>query len=94
MKIKQVHLGSKKMALIIRLRKIKGQIKGIGKMVESSSDCSDVLMQVVSARRALKSFSEKIIEGHLYACLESSINQSKRRRHLRALLSVLERYVI
>jgi len=94
MKIKRLHPRSKKTALIIRLRKIKGQIKGIGKMVGSSSDCSDVLMQVVSARRALKSFSEEIIEGHLYACLESSINQSERRRHLRALLSVLERYVI
>ena len=94
MKIKQVHPGLEKKALTIRLRKIQGQIEGVRKMVESSADCSDVLMQVVSARRALKSFSEKIIESQLYACLESSMNQSERRRHLRSLLTVLERYVV
>lgn len=94
MKIKQVHPGLEKKALTVRLRKIQGQIEGVRKMVESSADCSDLLMQVVSVRRALKSFSEKIIESHLYACLESSMNQSERRRHLRSLLPVLERYVV
>ena len=94
MKTKQVHPGLEKKALTIRLRKIQGQIEGVRKMVESSADCSGVLMQVVSARRALKSFSEKIIESQLYACLESSMNQSERRRHLRSLLPVLERYVV
>jgi hypothetical protein len=58
----QVHVrpGLEKRALVVRLRrKSKGQIEGIEKMMEADTDCSDVLMQVVSARRALKSFSEE-----------------------------------
>jgi DNA-binding FrmR family transcriptional regulator len=93
MKMKQVHPELEKKALTIRLRKIKGQIEGVRKMVESSADCSDVLMQVVSARRALKSLGDKIIESHLYACTESFPSQSEHRRNLRSLLTVLERYV-
>jgi len=62
-------------------------------MVESSADCSDVLMQVLSVRRALKSFSEKVIESQLHACFKSSMSQSQRRRQMRSLLPVLERYV-
>src|SRR5450432_653986 len=53
MKSKHIRRGLEKQALIVRLRKIKGQIEGIERMVEAEADCSDVLMQVVSARQAL-----------------------------------------
>jgi len=93
MKTKRIHPDAEKRALSIRLRKIQGQIEGVKKMVESSAECSDVLMQVVSARRALKSLGEKIIESHLHVCIENPSNPPECRRHLRSLLTVLERYV-
>ena len=92
MKTKHAHPEQERRVLTLRLRKIKGQIEGIEKMVEAGADCSDVLMQVVSARQALKSFSEKVIESHLRACIEQAANPSESRHSLRSLLSVLERY--
>jgi DNA-binding FrmR family transcriptional regulator len=49
-------------------------------MVEADADCSDVLMQVVSARQPLKSFSEEMIESHLHECIENAATQSEGRR--------------
>ena len=94
MKAKRFQLGTEKRALTIRLRKIQGQIEGVRRMLESPAECSDVLMQVVSIRRALKSFSEKIIESHLYASIEGDVRRSEQRRRFRSLLTVLERYVV
>jgi len=94
MKTKHTRPGLEKKALIVRLRKIKGQIEGIERMVEADSDCSDVLMQVVSARQALKSFSEEMIESHLHECIENATSPSEGRRHLRSLLTVLKRYAV
>jgi DNA-binding FrmR family transcriptional regulator len=94
MKEKHLRPGMEKRALVVRLRKIKGQIEGIEKMVEDGADYSDVLMQVVSARQALKSFSEKVIESHMRACIESASSQSESRHSLRSLLAVLERYAV
>jgi DNA-binding FrmR family transcriptional regulator len=94
MKSKHVRPGLEKRALVVRLRKIKGQIEGIEKMVEADADCSDVLMQVVSARQALKSFSEEMIESHLHECIENAATQSEARLHLRSLLTVLKRYAV
>jgi DNA-binding FrmR family transcriptional regulator len=94
MKLKHVRPGLEKRALVVRLRKIKGQVEAIEKMVEDDTDCSDVLMQVVSARRALKSFSEEMIESHLHECIENSASQSEGRRELRSLLTVLKRYAV
>jgi len=88
MKSKYVRPGLEKRSLTVRLRKIKGQIEGIERMVESDADSSDVLMQVVSARQALKSFSEEVIESHLHEC----IGEVEERRELRSLLTLLKRY--
>ena len=93
-KAKHVRPGLEKRALVVRLRRIKGQIEAIEKMVETDTDCSDVLMQVVSARRALKSFSEEMIESHLQEYVENTANQSEGRRELRSLLTVLKRYAV
>jgi len=93
-KAKHVRPGLEKRALVVRLRRIKGQIEAIEKMVEGDIDCSDVLMQVVSARRALKSFSEEMIESQLHEYIESTANQSESRRELHSLLTVLKRYAV
>jgi CsoR family transcriptional regulator, copper-sensing transcriptional repressor len=93
MKAKRVRPGLERRALVVRLRKIKGQIEGIEKMVEANADCSDVLMQVVSARQALKSFSEEMIGAQLHDCIESA-GQPEGRRELRSFLTVLKRYAV
>jgi DNA-binding FrmR family transcriptional regulator len=80
-------------ALKVRLRKIVGQLNGIERMIETERDCAEILTQLVSARRALKSLSEKIIHTHLHHCIESARNPEDSQRRLRDLLTVLERYV-
>ena len=94
MKSKHVRQAAEKRALVVRLRRIKGQIEGIEKMVETDTDCADVLMQVVSARRALKSFSEEMIQSHMEECIEGAVSPSESRRELRSFLAVLKRYAV
>ena len=90
--MKHVRPGPEKKALTARLRRIRGQVEGLERMVEDDADCSDVLMQVVSARQALKSFSQEIIEAHMHECIEGAANQAEGKREIRALLDVLRRY--
>jgi DNA-binding FrmR family transcriptional regulator len=88
-----IHPPGEKRALQMRLRKIAGQIAAIERMVEEDRDCPDVLMQVVSARKALKSFAEVVIHTHTKECIEHAADPKEGRRKLRELLTVLERYV-
>ena len=93
MKNTHVRPGLEKRALVVRLRKIKGQVEAIEKMVEADADCSDLLMQVVSSRRALKSFSEEVLESHMHECIEHASSPAEGRASLRSLITVLERYI-
>jgi DNA-binding FrmR family transcriptional regulator len=79
--------------LRLRLRKIAGQLNAIDGMLRDDRDCAEVLMQLVSARRGIKSLAEKLIHSHMQHCIEHARNQSEAKVKLRELLTVLERYV-
>ncbi len=90
---KHVHSAAQKRALEIRLRKVIGQLRSVEQMVHEDRDCIDVLTQVVSARKALKSFAEIVIHEHAHQCIARTAGNRESQRKLRELLIVLERYV-
>jgi DNA-binding FrmR family transcriptional regulator len=91
--MKHVHNPKERTALVVRLRKIRGQLQAIETMVEADTDCAQVLMQVVAARNALKSFGDKLVQSHMHDCIEHAGSQAESRKNLRTFLTVLERYV-
>jgi DNA-binding FrmR family transcriptional regulator len=90
---KHVHGPAQKRSLKIRLRKVIGQLRSVEQMIEDDRDCVDILTQVVSARKALKSFAEVVIHQHAHECIARASNPKESQRKLRDLLIVLERYV-
>ena len=87
------HPSGEQEALRVRLRKIAGQLRAIDKMLEEDRDCAEILNQLVSARRGIKSLSEKLIQSHTEHCIEHARNQTEAKAKLRQLLTVLQRYV-
>lgn len=90
---RETHPPEEVQALTTRLRKVIGQLKAVEGMLAKDYDCADVLMQLVSARRALKALAEKLIHSHMKTCIEGATSPEEARRKLRDLLTVLERYV-
>ena len=64
-------------ALLTRLRKIEGQIRGIEKMVESDAYCPDILVQVSAATSALNSFNKVLLSCHIHSCVAEDIRAGK-----------------
>lgn len=87
------HSPSEQRALQLRLRKVAGQIRAIEKMIDEHIDCSEVLSQVISVRKALKSFAEVIIKEHTDSCIAGASDPQEGQRRLRELSTVLKRYV-
>ena len=52
-----VHDPERKKALLLRLRRVEGQLRGIQRLIEADTDCEQVAQQLAAARKALdKSF--------------------------------------
>lgn len=62
-----------KKALITRLKKVEGQIRGIQKMVEDDLYCPDILIQVSAATNALNSFNKELLACHIKSCVKEDI---------------------
>lgn len=74
-KKKTIRSGDEKKKIVNRLNRIKGQINGIEKMVDSDSYCNDLLIQVVAAEKSLKSLANFILENHLYKCVAEDLEK-------------------
>lgn len=64
-------------ALITRLNRIEGQIRGIKGMVENDAYCTDILIQVSAVRAALNSFNKLLLENHIKTCVMQDIKDGK-----------------
>lgn len=84
-----------KQKVLARLKRIGGQVAGIGRMVEHERQCGDLLIQVASARAALSQANKLILRSHIEACvadLMASTKAEDRRQKMDELMDVFARH--
>jgi len=64
-----------KQALLARLRRVEGQVRGLQRMVEQDTYCIDVLTQISAATRALQAVAVGLLEGHLNHCVAEAVRE-------------------
>jgi len=83
-----------KPALLNRLNRIEGQVRGLARMVEEDRYCIDILTQIEAARAALGRVESELLKGHLSHCIEGAIvsgDRGEQRRKAAELIRLLER---
>lgn len=61
-----------------RLRRAEGQVRGLQRMVEGGRYCGDILQQITSVQRALRSVGEIITRNHLETCVTEALRSGDR----------------
>ena len=69
-----------KRAVLTRLRRIEGQVRGLQKMVDEERYCADVLTQVSSVQEALRGVGRAMLHNHLRHCATEAIRSDDPRR--------------
>ena len=64
-------------ALINRLNRIEGQIRGIKRMLEEDAYCTDIITQVSAVNAALNSFNKELLSLHIHSCVARDIREGK-----------------
>ena len=60
-------------ALVKRLHRIEGQVRGIERMVEDERYCIDILTQISAVTTALESLAFQILDGHVNHCVAGAL---------------------
>ena len=61
--------------LSTRINRLKGQVEGVGKMVEEDRYCGDVLMQLAAIEKSAKSLALLILDDHTHNCVCESVKK-------------------
>lgn len=73
--MRMVGYSDDKKALLLRLRKAEGQVRGIHRMIEEDTYCIDVLTQVSAVTKALENVALALVGDHLSHCVAEAVRE-------------------
>jgi len=81
-----------KRAMLNRLSRIEGQIRGLRAMVEKDAYCTDILTQASAASAALGGFAKTLLSEHIRTCVVEDVRQGNDDT-LTELLDILQKWM-
>jgi DNA-binding FrmR family transcriptional regulator len=76
-------------ALLKRLSRMEGQVRGLRQMVEDDRYCLDIVQQINALSAAAREVALLLIEDHLRGCVETSIKEDQSEAAVKEMLTVL-----
>ena len=80
-------------AVLVRLRRVEGQVRGLQRQVESDTYCIDILTQVSAATKALQSVALLLLDDHLRHCVTHAASPKEREQQVEAASQAIARLV-
>jgi CsoR family transcriptional regulator, copper-sensing transcriptional repressor len=83
-------------ALVRRLHRIEGQVRGIERMVEEDRYCIDILTQIAAVNTALESLGFQILDEHVRHCVAGALtsgDEADASEKTEELLEAVQRFV-
>ncbi len=75
-------------ALLKRLARIEGQVRGISKMVEEDRYCIDILTQISAVQSAVEKVGLGLVDGHVRHCITPAGKQEREEKTDELMLAV------
>jgi CsoR family transcriptional regulator, copper-sensing transcriptional repressor len=84
--------GVNKDDLLVRLRRIEGQVRGLQGMIQDDRYCIDILTQLNSVRAALRSVGLGLLDDHVRHCVRDSLETDGANEKIDELVSAVARF--
>lgn len=68
---------AQKKALMNRLKRIEGQIRGLEAMLENDAYCNDILQQSAAAGAAINAFNRELLGNHIRGCVVEDLHAGR-----------------
>jgi DNA-binding FrmR family transcriptional regulator len=82
-----------KEAVLARLRRIEGQVRGLQRMVEEDRYCIDILTQASSVTAAVEQVSLLLLEDHVTHCVADAVRDGDGGEKVRELTTAINRFL-
>src|SRR5699024_11570732 len=83
---------AEKKAVINRLKRIEGQVRGIQNMIEEDRYCIDILVQISAINAALKKVGFSVAERHMEHCVSHAVKSGEGNDAIKELIEVMKHF--
>ena len=88
-------IGADNSAELSRVNRIRGQVEGIGRMIQNRAYCPDIITQIQAVRSALGSLQAAVLASHLKECVQTGLKKGDTKESdklLEELLSIFKHH--
>jgi DNA-binding FrmR family transcriptional regulator len=77
-------------ALVRRLHRIEGQVRGVERMIEDDRYCIDILTQISAVNTALESLAFQLLDQHVKHCVAGAFESGDKMEMAKKTTELLE----
>ena len=86
---RQTSYAADKAALLPRLRKMEGQVRGLQQMIVDDRYCLEVVQQINALTGAAREVSLIVLEDHLRGCVTAAVQNNDGEAAIKEMMAVL-----
>ena len=75
-----------------RLKKIRGQISAIDRMIDEDVPCEDILVQINAVKSAVHKVGQIVMEGHIHHCVKDGIEHGDAEKTIAEFTKVIQQF--
>lgn len=89
------HTIKDKKKLLNRVRRVRGQIEAVERLLENESECADILQQIAACRGSINGLMAEVLEGHIrcHIAAPGQHPKSPEQKAVEELISITKSYL-
>lgn len=91
-RVEKATIQPNKDALIKRLNRVEGQVRGVAKMVADDRYCVDILNQISAMQSAMDAVAMQLLENHTHGCMQNAIKSGNGDTAISEMMAVLRKF--
>jgi len=80
-------------SILIRLRRIEGQVRGVQRMIENEAECSEIMNQIAAIKSAVNHVGLLIFENHARECIARSLQEEDNEQSFDEIVKMMGRFI-
>lgn len=80
-------------SILIRLRRVEGQVRGVQRMIENEADCGEIMNQIAAIKSAVSQVGLLVFENHARECIARSMQADDNEKSFDEIIKMMGRFI-
>lgn len=82
-----------KKSILLRLKRIEGQVRGVQRMIEEEAECNEIMNQIAAIKSAVNHVGILVFESHARDCIYRAVNEQDNEQSFNEVVKMMGRFI-